>query len=145
MTKNPEAKSRMFNVTFQETMIEAWEPTPPRWWKRANDYNDECFKQNRLNVKLRLVSLGETHQKVFIATCTERCGGGSTIADISRDLKKGIGKIDQTLDEKEIYAILQDLIRVQLVFKEFKEIKRNAEIYHYHAIWRVCDSENWWK
>ncbi|MDR0327438.1 MAG: hypothetical protein LBI05_03980 [Planctomycetaceae bacterium] len=145
MTQTPDAEIRMFNVTFQNKKIESWEPTPPNWWRRADDYDDEYFKRNRLYVKLRLTSLGEIHKKVFIATCTGRCENRSIIADISRDLKKGICRIDRTLNEREVYAVLQDLIRMQLVFKELKEIKRNGEIYHYHAIWRVCDSENWWK
>jgi len=145
MTNDITQNSDRFGYTFRNGDVVKVLPSKPDWWIAKG--NISTNEQNRTQVEKRLGQLGREHIRVFQFLMTNP--SGSTVRDIEQARKiecKNRGQSRSTLYPHQIYAILDDLIREQLVFKHFVEIievgkNTGAELHLYYTIDSIRENE----
>jgi len=145
MTNDIIQNSDRFGYTFRNGDVVKVLPSKPDWWIAKG--NTSTNEQNKTQVEQRLGRLEREHLRVFQFLMTTP--SGVTVREIEQSRKKECksrGLSRSTLYPHQIYAILEDLIREQLVFKHFVETievgkDTGAELHLYYTIDSVREDE----
>ena len=145
MTSDTNQQSDRFGYTFRNGDVAKILPSKPDWWiAKGNIVTNE---HNRTQVEQRLKQLGWEHLRVF--QFLMKSPHVATVRDIEQFRKsecKSRGLPRWVLYPHQIYAILEDLSRAQLVFKHFVETievgkETGAEVHLYFTIDSVREDE----
>ena len=137
---NQKPNRNRYSATFRNGRMHWIRPSKPEWWT-ASYGDEELWARNELEVQERLANLEEEHTIVFNVLRPHEVG--ITVHQIQDEIcPDGWTRDFVTLDD--LYAILEDLIEAQLVFKKlfWLENDDNTEYHDYRTIHTV--DEYWW-